>query len=225
MTFTYSYLSAIIDSHCIVYTAKVKYFMLSLILDTSSEKSFIFLCQEERILDSIVLQGGPSLSNHLIEEIDCLVKNKEIPLNSLNFIGLGVGPGSYTGLRVSASIVKTISYVHNIPIVEFGSLEAYSPEDNGPFVVMLDAHMGGVYFILGEKRNGETFYETASIGNPTVTDRKIITPNRLPIQKKYPESHVLETNPSIEQVVKICVKKYLAKDFVFHKDTKLLYLA
>ncbi|MEI6242724.1 MAG: tRNA (adenosine(37)-N6)-threonylcarbamoyltransferase complex dimerization subunit type 1 TsaB [Chlamydiota bacterium] len=203
--------------------------MLSLILDASSEKSFILLCRSKGLsiegISSIFLQGGASLSAHIVKEIENLLQKEDVSLSSLDFLGLGVGPGSYTGLRVGASVIKTISYAYGLPIVEFCSLEAFIPKEEGSFVSMMDARMGGVYFSKGERKKEIVEMQRASIGNPLFTNKRIVTPSEGSLRKKYPDCEVNEMDPNVEHIGKICLEKWARKDTVSHEETKLLYLA
>jgi tRNA A37 threonylcarbamoyladenosine modification protein TsaB len=68
--------------------------------------------------------------------------NGQIP----SLIAVGIGPGSYTGIRVGAALAKTLAYGWNIPLLGFCSLKAFEP-----LPVLIDARMGGFYALLDNK--------------------------------------------------------------------------
>lgn len=67
-----------------------------------------------------------------------------------DLIGVGLGPGSFTGLRVGLMAAKTLAYAWNCPLVGFDSLEAlaHASSCRGRFAVMIDAQRGGVFAAL-----------------------------------------------------------------------------
>jgi len=75
----------------------------------------------------------------------------DFPLHSLDFIAWGCGPGSFTGLRIAASVIQAISFAHSIPIVSVSSLAAlaqtaYWQHGWRDLLVALDARMQEVYW-------------------------------------------------------------------------------
>lgn len=120
--------------------------MKTLLLETSTEKSFLAIVQD-KIAISKHLVGGPLLSKHLALEVATLLE-KTIP----GRIGVGMGPGSLTGVRVGLSLARSLAFGWKIPYFEFCSLKTFVPEELGPFAVLVDARSQGIHYILGEKR-------------------------------------------------------------------------
>ncbi len=63
--------------------------------------------------------------NHSIlifKQLDEIMCKAGIKLNDLTGIAVILGPGSYTGIRVSLTIAKTLSYVLGVNIIGLGSL-------------------------------------------------------------------------------------------------------
>ena len=61
------------------------------------------------------------ITNHLIE----LLSQAQIKLSDIKEIHLGIGPGSFTGLRVAVNLVRAISYSFSTPIFATNSLVAW----------------------------------------------------------------------------------------------------
>jgi tRNA threonylcarbamoyladenosine biosynthesis protein TsaB len=59
----------------------------------------------------------------LNSEIDKILNTQGIDLKALDAFAVGVGPGSFTGIRVGINIVKSFSYVLDKPIYPLGSLD------------------------------------------------------------------------------------------------------
>jgi tRNA threonylcarbamoyl adenosine modification protein YeaZ len=123
--------------------------MKTLLLETSTEKSFIAVIHgEKEVLKP--LEGGPLLSKKLALEVANLLKDQEMKPDQ---IGVGIGPGSLTGVRVGLSLARSLSFGWNIPCFEFCSMKTFVPEEKGPFAVLVDARSQGIHFILGDKKS------------------------------------------------------------------------
>lgn len=52
-----------------------------------------------------------------------VLKKSDLNFKDIDAIGISEGPGSYTGLRIGASVAKALSYTLNIPIIAYNTLE------------------------------------------------------------------------------------------------------
>lgn len=70
-----------------------------------------------------------------------------IGFDKLDRIGVTVGPGSFTGLRVGLSFAKGLGFALGIPVLGLDSLEAMaaSTPRQGPGLVLIDARRGQAY--------------------------------------------------------------------------------
>ncbi len=65
--------------------------------------------------------------------VDELLRETGVMPDELDAVAVGMGPGSYTGLRIGVSFAKGLCYGLNIPLVAVGSLDALAEvaiEDN-----------------------------------------------------------------------------------------------
>ncbi len=79
---------------------------------------------------------------------ECL-KRSGLKIGAVDYFGVGVGPGSFTGLRIGLSIIKGLSYALKKPCLVFSSLDAIAfnnaPYKKGRLCVMVDAKRSNVY--------------------------------------------------------------------------------
>ena len=79
---------------------------------------------------------------------ECL-KRSGLEIGAVDYFGVGVGPGSFTGLRIGLSIIKGLSYALKKPCLVFSSLDAIAfnnaPYKKGRLCVMVDAKRSNVY--------------------------------------------------------------------------------
>ena len=105
------------------------------------------------------MQAGdrrPGRSNHaegLIPLIEEVLQRAGTDFSSLSLVGVAVGPGSFTGLRIGISTAKGLVYGSDTPVVGVRTLEAAAyrvPGVDGTTLVcsMLDARKGEVYGAL-----------------------------------------------------------------------------
>lgn len=67
-----------------------------------------------------------TLSECFLTELDQLLKSAGCTLAEVNRFAVGVGPGSFTGIRVGCATLKTFAQVSQKPILPFSSLRAYA---------------------------------------------------------------------------------------------------
>ena len=98
----------------------------------------------------------PGRSNHaegLIPLIEEVLGDAAVDFPGLSLLGVAVGPGSFTGLRIGISTAKGLVYGSDTPVVGVRTLEASAyrvpPDDGVSFVCpLMDARKGEVYGAL-----------------------------------------------------------------------------
>jgi tRNA threonylcarbamoyladenosine biosynthesis protein TsaB len=175
--------------------------MKALILETSTQKSFILLAEDGKPKKSKQLSGGSELSRTLASEVKMLLHGETV-----DWILVGQGPGSYTGIRVGAALAKGLSFGWNIPLYGFHSLKAFIPPENGTFAILVDARMGGTYVLLGHRQNECIKTDLPILVKleelePLLQDRKIIvSPTPSDILKRTTFSTLKEADPYFDQL-------------------------
>ena len=53
----------------------------------------------------------------MIPEIDIALKKVNISLKDIDSVALGIGPGSYTGIRIPLTIAKTLNVINKTKII------------------------------------------------------------------------------------------------------------
>ncbi len=115
--------------------------MKILLLETSSEYALLAVIEDRKISYELRLSGGPELSKRLGAEIEKILKSFPSPYDR---IVVGIGPGSFTGTRVGASMASALAFGWKIPLYTVSSLTGF-----GPGVIAVDARMGGIYVQTG----------------------------------------------------------------------------
>lgn len=121
--------------------------MILLTLDTNTEILSCCLTENETLLSEINIYNSKNHSINSISSIDYVLKNSNKTLNDVDGFVLSKGPGSFTGLRISFSILKAFSFSLNKPMISLSSLDTicYRENFNGIVVSIIDALRDEVY--------------------------------------------------------------------------------
>ena len=100
--------------------------------------------------NSIIEYNKEDVRNHNEEILPSynFLKENDISLDKINYIVLGIGPGSFTALRIAFATVKTICYAKKIPIIGISSLETLYENIksySGIKASMIDVRKGSIY--------------------------------------------------------------------------------
>jgi tRNA threonylcarbamoyladenosine biosynthesis protein TsaB len=126
--------------------------MLLLALDTSADRVTAALTDFARLslVQSDQMQRGHA--EHLIPMVESLLKEAGVSLSDVTRIGVTVGPGSFTGIRIALSVARGFAIAHDIPVVGVGTLAALaasvSDTPAGPVLAVIDARRGEVFAAL-----------------------------------------------------------------------------
>ncbi len=175
--------------------------MKALILETSTEKSCLLFVSSKGKCESRELPGGPALSKTLGLEVKKLLPPERHPVDK---IFVGQGPGSYTGIRVGAALAKGLGFGWKVPVYGFCSLKVFTPDQTGPFAILVDAKMGGFYLLLGERSNSSIQYEEPELISEQSLEPllksvpTIVSPHPLLIKARVSKLHILESHPNFD---------------------------
>lgn len=211
----------------------------SLLLETSTEKGCVAILEKDRMLYQISLPPKLNNSQYLLPAIEEGLKILGIQCRQLSYISVGVGPGSYTGIRVAAMVAKTLAYALQIPLVAFSSLKGFIPLQEGVFSAVIDAKIGGVYLLIGNFCNGKIVYQgepkacaLPDACNLFVSEKvsSIISPHAFALRGKLQVFAPLETwdwneqAPNIQHLADLSWRKFLLGELEDVNSIELLYL-
>ena len=77
-----------------------------------------------RVIGETTLQVSETHSSRLMPTIDRLLRETSLPAQKIQGIAVGLGPGSFTGLRIAVSTVKGLGFALRVPVVGAPTLNA-----------------------------------------------------------------------------------------------------
>jgi tRNA threonylcarbamoyladenosine biosynthesis protein TsaB len=88
----------------------------------------------------------------VLPKLDALLAGAGLPIDGLEAVAFGAGPGAFTGLRIACGVAQGLAFARRLPVCGVSSLDAMAEELGAPRVVAcLDARMGEVYYAALEK--------------------------------------------------------------------------
>jgi tRNA threonylcarbamoyladenosine biosynthesis protein TsaB len=141
--------------------------MLILALDTSSPWTSCALVDPDAGVVAESLHAPPAKAGEILP--GGLVDLCGGDLSRVDALAVGIGPGSFTGLRIGLAALKTIAWARELPLAGVSSLR----------VLALSAQGDGLIVPTLEARRGE-LYACAVEGGRTVVPETVMPATRLP---------------------------------------------
>jgi len=128
--------------------------MYQLIIENSTDRGLIVCTKDENIIYCREFFCGQNQAKLLMPYLSECLESCKIQVSNLACIGIGVGPGSYTGIRVGVAVAQALAFGHHIPLVEISSLSGYLPEQKQvKYAAIIDARIAGAYVQRGVDLN------------------------------------------------------------------------
>ena len=115
---------------------------LILCIETGTDICSVGIARDGELLSLRESDQGRDHAKNLAVFIDELLRETSIRPDELDAVAVGMGPGSYTGLRIGVSFAKGMCYGLNIPLLAVGSLDALAQ-------VAIEDHEAGIMNIEG----------------------------------------------------------------------------
>ena len=197
-------------------------------IETSSTNCSVSLSNNNKLIDCLEKDSpNYSHSQKLHSFISELMEKNNISFKDLDAVAVGIGPGSYTGLRIGLSAAKGICYALDIPLISVSSLEnmVSNIQFEGVIISTIDARRDEVYSCIFDKDKKILREELPEIINSksyinySKTDKVLIVGNG---QKKCKEIIDFNNNfnwniniqkPSASNMGDIAYKKFELNDF------------
>jgi tRNA threonylcarbamoyl adenosine modification protein YeaZ len=120
--------------------------MLILAFDTATDVATSAL-----VSDGEVLGERTSRAVTVLEDIDALLRQASARTTEIEAIAVGVGPGSFTGVRVGLATARGLALALGIPVAGVSTLDALAAGAPGA-VPVVDARRGEIFVLEDEPR-------------------------------------------------------------------------
>jgi len=126
-----------------------------LAIDTSTKNLSLAVAKKGKVVAFRNVKLKRPLSSSVMPSIKKIFDSAKISLADLDGFAVGLGPGSFTGLRVGLSTIKGLVFATNKPIIGISSLDILAmnvKEDHVQICTLCDAKRNLVYACLYEKK-------------------------------------------------------------------------
>lgn len=135
--------------------------MKCLAIETTTEICSIALADESGIIAEYNAAHRMNLSQRLLPNIIAMLKDCGLEMRDIEGIGVSLGPGSFTGLRIGSVTAKSLADVLDMPIVGIVSLDLLALQ----FDFLSDALVCPIIKV----RKGEVYYAFYRTGGGTIS--------------------------------------------------------
>ena len=165
----------------------MKHPILTLAVDTATLTQSVAICSADELLAEQVLKQPRGHSKALLQVAHTLLESLGLTMKAVEVYAVGLGPGSFTGLRIGLALMKGLAIAHQRPLYGFSSLEAMASHfaaSNMAVCPCIDARKQEVY---------TGCYDASSLGAPTAILQEQVVAPQLLIQALDPERPVIMT--------------------------------
>lgn len=127
--------------------------MKLLSIDTSTPICSICVTDSGQVFGEYVTRSSVTHSERLMPAIEFLFSHLDWGIDELDGLAVVNGPGSFTGLRISLSVVKGLAFALKLPIVALDALEVAAHQVVFPGFICpaMDARRGEIFTALFER--------------------------------------------------------------------------
>ena len=145
--------------------------MYSLILDSATKILYVALIKDNETLYESYIEGKNDHAKNIVAKVDEALKKSNITVNELNEVIVGIGPGSYTGVRMAVTVAKMLAvFKKNIKLYSISTLKLMASSYDGIVLATIDARRGNSFGAIIDTINDkykleEGMYETNNLLN------------------------------------------------------------
>lgn len=178
--------------------------MYTLIIDSATKILYEALVRDDKVIDERYISGQNDHAKNIISTLEDMLKREGIETNDLNRIVCGIGPGSYTGVRMGVTVAKMIGAFQHKDIYEISTLDLMASGSNDECLAMIDSRRGNAFcahYVNGIKQDAEAIrnqeeykalYPNAKI--LTESSFKVNALRCIELSLKHDNPHSLEPN-------------------------------
>jgi tRNA threonylcarbamoyladenosine biosynthesis protein TsaB len=145
--------------------------MRVLAIDTATEACSVALLSGDELIGRSA-ELGKSHAQQILGMVDAVLAEAEVSLSMLDGIAASIGPGAFTGVRISVAVAQGLAFGAALPVIPVTTLEAlaFQAMRSGAAhaLACLDARMGEVYWgcFAADAKRGLVASSTARVGPP-----------------------------------------------------------
>ena len=203
-------------------------------IETSSTNCSVGIFKNDELVDSFEVNEGYSHGEVMASMVAGLLKKQNLSIKDIKAIGIGKGPGSYTGLRIGVAFAKGLAFSNDIKLIAIDSLRnmalqvvqdrSLSVTKEDLLISLIDARRDEVYLQMFNSL-GESINQTKALVIDNNSFQDIGNYNRvysfgsgsdkLALLNDFASSfiHVINIFPSVFGMGSVLHSKYVSRMF------------
>lgn len=141
--------------------------------DTCTLRGVLAVGLADRLLAQDYFEAVKGHTGWLMPQLDSALRGLALTPAAIDYVAAGIGPGTFTGVKVGVACAKAVSMALGVPLVGISTLDvmaAGAPPDADAVLATIDARRGQLY-AAAYTRNGEALVR--------VTDYVCATPGEV----------------------------------------------
>ncbi len=119
--------------------------MYTLIIDSATKVLYHALVKDNEVVFESYTKGQNDFAKNIVKIVEDIYKKFNIKTSDLEKVICGVGPGSYTGVRMAVTVSKMLAVFGKIPLYEISTLFLMSSGYNKKVLATIDARRGNSF--------------------------------------------------------------------------------
>lgn len=137
-----------------------------LVIDTATKYIYLSLIIDGIEKQNIYQEGINNHSVTIIPLLDEILTSNHITLQDIDDIIVGIGPGSYTGVRIGVTVAKMIGYLNKINVFTISSLALIASASKKSYIIpYVDARRGNAFMAAFKYEDGIKYVENDVLEN------------------------------------------------------------
>lgn len=123
--------------------------MITLGIETATQVVSVAIGGDDGVLGLVEITQGRRHAETLVPAIEFVCRHAQIAVTDIGAIGVDIGPGLFTGMRVGIATAKSMAYALQVPVVGVSSLDLLAhPLRHSSKVIasVIDARKGEVFY-------------------------------------------------------------------------------
>jgi tRNA threonylcarbamoyladenosine biosynthesis protein TsaB len=128
--------------------------MIILAVDTTTLAGSAAILEKTKLISEVNIDSASTYSERLLPSIHFLLERSKLNIKEIDAFAVAVGPGSFTGIRIGLSTIKSFAYASGKPVALVSTLKALAfklHHSQGRLLCpILDARKGQIFAALFE---------------------------------------------------------------------------
>jgi tRNA threonylcarbamoyladenosine biosynthesis protein TsaB len=128
-----------------------------LAVDTTTPTGSVALLRNAKLIAEFNQESSSTFSERILPAVQFILQSNGMAIQDINGFAVAVGPGSFTGIRIGLSTIKSFAFASGWPVAPVSTLRALAVKllhHSRLICPLIDAKKNEIYAALFESRQG-----------------------------------------------------------------------